>query len=84
MDPILLSNDTLLMPLSETAPAEPHRGTPELARRARIYRGIQVAVARALGVTEGHVSLVVRGLRSSSRVEEALAAAVRRLESEAA
>lgn len=54
------------------------------ARRARIYRGVQVAVARELGLTEGHVSLVARGLRSSARVELALATAVRRLEKAAA
>jgi len=58
--------------------------TLRLARLARIYRGIQVAVARDLHVTEGHVSLVVRGQRRSRRVEAALAAAVRRLQKEAA
>jgi len=55
-----------------------------LARSARFYRGIQAAVARALGVTEGHVSLVVRGLRTSTRVEKALAEAVLRIQKEAA
>jgi len=54
------------------------------ALRARLYRGIQVAVARQLGVTEGHVSLVVRGRRTSSRVLQALAEAVARLEKAAA
>jgi len=54
------------------------------AARARLYRGVQVAVARELGVTEGHVSLVVRGLRASDRVAAALARAVRRIEQEAA
>jgi hypothetical protein len=58
--------------------------TQRLARRARIYRGIQVTVARELGVTEGHVSLVARGLRSSQRVEKALAAAVLAIERKAA
>jgi len=58
--------------------------TARLARSARIYRGVQVSVARHLGVTEGHVSLVVRGLRSSRRVEAALAKAVLRIQKEAA
>jgi len=54
------------------------------AARARLYRGVQVAVARYLGVSQGHVSLVVRGLRKSGRVAAALAEAVRRIEQEAA
>ncbi len=58
--------------------------TLRIAQRARLYRGIQVAVARELGLTEGHVSLVARGLRTSSRVTRALAEAVARLEKEAA
>lgn len=64
--------------------ARKNLNTVELARRARIYRGIQVAVARDLGVSEGHVSLVVRGLRRSRRVEAALAEAVLRIQKEAA
>jgi hypothetical protein len=55
-----------------------------LAARARFYRGVQVKVARALGVSEGHVSLVCRGIRQSRRVEAALAEEVRRIQKEAA
>lgn len=62
-------------------------GAPQpLARfhRARLYRRVQVAVARELGVSEGHVSFVARGIRRSARVEAALAEAVARLERQAA
>jgi hypothetical protein len=55
-----------------------------LAARARFYRGAQVRVSRALGVSEAHVSLVTRGLRRSPRVEAALAEEVRRIQKEAA
>ena len=76
-EPILLPNDLILMPAPESLRCA-------AAQRARLYRGIQVAVARELSVTEGHVSLVVRGKRTSERVLRALAAAVARLEQEAA
>jgi hypothetical protein len=61
-----------------------NNSTIRLARRARIYRGVQIRVAESLGLSRAHVSLVCRGLRSSRRVEKALADAVARIEREAA
>jgi len=61
-----------------------HKDITRLARRARIYRGLQIAVASSLGLSRAHVSLVCRGLRTSRRVEKALAEAVRRIQKEAA
>jgi hypothetical protein len=58
--------------------------TTSLIARARFYRGIQVSVARELQLSEAHVSLVRAGKRRSRRVEAALAAAVLRLQKEAA
>jgi len=58
--------------------------TTRLARRARIYRGVQAAVASELGLSRAHVSLVCRGLRRSRKVEAALASAVVRIQKEAA
>jgi hypothetical protein len=55
-----------------------------LARMAEKYRGVQIRVAESLGLSRAHVSLVCRGLRTSRRVEEALANAVRRIQKEAA
>lgn len=52
------------------------------ARRSRLYRGVQVAVAKSLGRSRAHVCLVARGLRTSRAVLEALAAAVERFERE--
>jgi len=52
--------------------------------RARIYRGVQVKVAKQLGLSRAHISLVCRGLRTSRRVEKALAEAVLRIQQEAA
>jgi len=58
----------------------PRNNTTALARRARIYRGIQAQVASSLGLSRAHVSLVCRGLRRSRRVEAALAQAVLRIQ----
>jgi DNA-binding transcriptional regulator LsrR (DeoR family) len=58
--------------------------TTRLARRAFIYRGLQAQVASSLGLSRAHVSLVCRGLRTSRRVEKALAEAVLRIQKEAA
>jgi transcriptional regulator with XRE-family HTH domain len=55
-----------------------------LARRARIYRNIQVQVARELGVSRSHVSHICSGRRRSRRVEAALAAAVKKIQRQAA
>ncbi len=53
-------------------------------RRALLYRGVQIRVARELGVSRAHVSLVCHGHRRSRRVELALAKAVREIERRAA
>ena len=52
--------------------------------RARVLRGVQVAVARRLGISRAHVSLVVWGHRSSRRVALAVAEEVDRIEKTAA
>jgi len=57
-----------------------HKDTTRLARRARIYRGAQIAVANDLNLSRAHISLVCRGLRTSQRVEKALAEMVQRIE----
>jgi len=60
-----------------------HKDTTRLARRARLYRGVQIAVVKELGLSRSHVSLVCRGLRTSRRVEKALAEAVLRIQKKA-
>jgi len=59
-----------------------NNSTTAKARRSRFYRGVQVAVARSLGKSRGHVCLVARGQRTSRAVLEALATAVERFERE--
>jgi hypothetical protein len=61
-----------------------NKDTIRLARLARIYRGVQIAVASELGLSRPHVSLVCRGFRRSRRVEKALAEAVLRIQKQAA
>jgi hypothetical protein len=70
--------------MANRVPRNKNKDTTRLARRARIYRGLQLAVASQLGLSRAHVSLVCRGLRTSRRVEKALAEAVLRIQKEAA
>ena len=52
----------------------------KLVRRARLYHGLAARVSRLLGVSSAHVSQVISGIRRSSRVEDALAKEVSRIE----
>ena len=70
--------------MANHVPRNKHKDTTRLARRARIYRGVQIKVANELGLSRAHISLVCRGLRTSRRVEKALAEAVLRIQQEAA
>lgn len=57
-----------------------HKSILKLARRAKLYWGIAALVAKTLGVSQPHVSMVIHGKRRSPRVEAALAREVRIIE----
>jgi len=52
--------------------------------RTKLTRNIQSRVAKRLGLTRGHISLVAAGLRKSARVEKALAAEYARVDRQVA